>query len=272
MGEKRGEKRCAETELSSQPHKKAHSPLRLAGQKAIVTGGGSGMGRGIALAFAAEGADVVICGRRADALEQTVAAAADLEGTVTAMACDQSDVTAAAKLVESAHSKLGRIDILVNNAGTNIPQRKLKDLSVEDFHKVIDINLAGMFHFCHSVLPIMRAQACGTVLNVSSIAGLRASVLAGSSYCASKYGLNALGNTINLEESQNGIRCTNICPGETATEILDKREHPPPAEVRAKMVQPEDMGEVAVMAASLPPRVIIPHMSITGTTTIDLAM
>merc|ERR1712194_482439 len=133
-----------------------------------------------------------------------------------------------------------------------------------DFGKVMDTNLSGMFHVCHSVLPIMRAQAGGTVLNVSSIAGQRSSVLAGSAYCASKSGMNALGDSINLEESANGIRCTNICPGETATEILDKREHPPPPEVRAKMVQPEDIGQVAVMLASLPARVIIPHLSITG--------
>merc|ERR1712232_652647 len=188
------------------------------------------------------------------------------------MTCDQSDAAVVAKIVEAAHKQLGRIDILVNNAGTNVPKRKLQVLSVEDFHKVVDINLNGMFHFCHSVLPIMRAQGGGTVLNVSSIAGIRASAPAGGSYCASKFGMNALGNSINLEESKNGIRCTNICPGETATEILDKREHPPPPEVRAKMVQPEDIGQVAVMLASLPSRVIIPHMSITGTTTIDLAM
>merc|ERR1712110_1356844 len=110
------------------------------------------MGRGITLAFAAEGADVVICGRRADALAQTVNAAAGSTGKVIAMTCDQSDAAAVAKTVEAAHGQLGRIDILVNNAGTNIPQRKLKDLSVDDFHKVVDINLNGAFHFCHSVL------------------------------------------------------------------------------------------------------------------------
>lgn len=230
------------------------------------------MGRGITLAFAAEGADVVICGRRADALAQTVEAASGSAGSVSAMTCDQSDAAAVAKLVEAAHAKLGKIDILVNNAGTNIPVRKLKDLSVEDFANVVDTNMKGCFYFCHSVLPLMRAQSGGTILNVSSIAGQRASVLAGTSYCASKFGMNAIGNSINLEEAEHGIRCTNICPGETATEILDKRAHPPPPEVRAKMVQPEDIGAVAVMAASLPPRVIIPHMSITGTTTIDLAM
>lgn len=268
----RGVKRVAEVALDAQTSKRSRSSLRLEGKKALITGGGSGMGRGIALAFAAEGADVVICGRRPDALAQTVDAAASCTGVVTAMVCDQSDSAAVAKVVQDAKDKLGRIDILVNNAGTNIPVRKLKDVSVDDFEKVLDTNLKGCFFFCHSVLPLMRAQAGGTVLNVSSIAGMRASVLAGSSYCASKFGMNALGNSINLEESENGIRCTNICPGETATEILDKRANPPPPEVRRKMVQPEDIAEVAVVAASLPPRVIIPHMSITGTTTIDLSM
>ena len=85
-------------------------------------------------------------------------------------------------------------------------------------------------------------------------------------------GLNALGDLINLEESANGIRCTNICPGEVDTPILDKRAAPPPPDQRAMMAQPEDLAEVAVMLASLPPRVFIPKVVISGITTLALAM
>ena len=84
--------------------------------------------------------------------------------------------------------------------------------------------------------------------------------------------MNSLGNAINLEEFENGIRCTNICPGETATEILDKRANPPPPERRAMMLQPEDVGAAALMVAWLPARAIVPMMSMTGVTTIDLAV
>jgi len=116
----------------------------------------------------------------------------------------------------------------------------------------------------------MRAKKAGTIINVTSIAGLRALPLAGSSYCASKFGMNSLGSMINKEESENGIRCTNICPGEVVTEILDKRENPPSAADRERMVLPEDIAAIAIMVAAMPPRVIIPSITVTGRTTIDL--
>jgi len=84
--------------------------------------------------------------------------------------------------------------------------------------------------------------------------------------------MNALGDMINLEEHVNGIRCTNICPGEVATEILDKRAEPPPLERRAIMLQPEDLGAAALMVACLPPRAHVTQITMTGTTTIDLAV
>ena len=84
--------------------------------------------------------------------------------------------------------------------------------------------------------------------------------------------MSALGNLINHEEGKHGIRCTNICPGEVATEILDKRSEPPSQEARARMAQPEDLGEVAVTVASLPPRVFIPEVVVTGITTLDISM
>jgi len=247
---------------------------RLAGKCCIITGAGSGMGKGIALAYAKEGARVVICARRVEMLEGTAAAAvaAGSVGTISVMQCDQSDAASVASVVTAAHAEMGKIDVLVNNAGMNIPKRNLAELSVEDFHRVVDVNLSGAFHFIHSVLPLMRAQKEGTVINISSIAGNMATVLAGTAYSASKFGMIALGNMINLEESANGIRATNICPGEAATEILDKRENPPSKEQRMKMVQPEDIGEIAVTVAALPQRVFIPMLTVTGITTIDIAM
>lgn len=96
-------------------------------------------------------------------------------------------------------------DILVNNAGINIPKRSLQDISIEDWRQVIDININGAFHLIHAVLPCMRAQQDGLIVNITSIAGKRTiSKLAGSSYCASKFAMNSLGEAINVEEYENG--------------------------------------------------------------------
>ncbi len=98
-------------------------------------------------------------------------------------------------------------DILVNNAGINIPKRSLQEISIDDWRQVIDININGTFHLVHAVLPHMRAQSDGLIVNITSIAGKRTiSTLAGSSYCASKFAMNSLGEAINLEEYENGER------------------------------------------------------------------
>eukprot|EP00039_Didymoeca_costata_P021728 m.345305 g.345305 ORF g.345305 m.345305 type:complete len:243 (-) comp26076_c0_seq1:45-773(-) len=240
--------------------------------RVIVTGGGTGIGKAIALAFAETGAKVLICGRRKEPLEATLQACPKKENMFLDC-CDQADVEAVKKFVHNAQSTLGGgIDVLVNNAGTNIPNRRLEGISIDDWRKVVDINLNGVFNMCHEVLPIMRAQKTGTIINITSIAGIRATSLAGGSYCASKFGVNALGNMINLEESDQGIRCTNICPGEVDTEILDKRASPPSPEERAKMVHPDDIAKVAVLVATLPQRCFIPNLTITGKTTLDISM
>ena len=215
------------------------APLRLAGKGAIVTGGGSGIGRGIALAFAAEGASVVVTGRRAQNLQETAALAADLPGTIRAVEADATDRDQSPLVARTLETQT--IDILVNNAGFNVPGRAMDRITVDDWHALVDTNLNGTFHLVHAVLPHMRAREDGLIINVSSIAGRRALTLSGAAYCAAKRGVNALGEMINLEEHERGIRCTNICPGEVVTEILDKRDAPPSEAQRARMLQPEDV-------------------------------
>jgi NADP-dependent 3-hydroxy acid dehydrogenase YdfG len=225
------------------------------------------------LSFAAEGCDVVVIGRRLEVLEETVAAAVQLAGTVHAMVCDVTDQAAVAATVDAALAKLGgKIDVLVNNAGTNIAGRHLDDLTVADWKRCIDVNLHGPFYFCHAALPHMKAAGEGTVINMSSIAAIRPMPLSGTAYAASKAGLSALSQMLNKECGAAGIRCTEICPGETETEILDKRPTPPTPEQRAKMAQPEDIGKIAVMIATLPARVFIPKIAVTGITTLDISM
>ena len=151
---------------------------------------------------------------------------------------------------------------LVNSAGTNIPRRGLEVLSVADFHMLVDVNLNGTFHFVHAVLPVMRKQGQGTIVNVVSDAGLIANAKAGAAYVASKFGVTGLTQSINAEERQNGIRATAVFPGDIDTPLLERRPQPPTAEARAKMLQPEDVAACVMLAINLPPRALVEEIVI----------
>ncbi len=112
----------------------------------------------------------------------------------------------------------------------------------------------------------MRERRQGLIINVSSVAGVRASVLAGTAYAASKFGMSALSLMIGLEEGANGIRSCMVCPGEVNTPILDDRPVVPTAEKRAVMLQPEDLAQAALFVATLHPRATVPELIITPTT------
>ena len=251
--------------MSGEPvsHKKIY--MKLGNKTAIVTGAGSGIGQAIAQSFAREGARVVAVGRTLDKLEQTKSQAGSAGERIYARTLDVSDRAAVEALVESVAAEFGAIDILVNNAGTNVPRRALKDLSTEDFDKMIRINLSGAFYLVHEVLPLMRTRRDGLIINVSSVAGVRASPLGGAGYTASKFGMSGLSKTIGMEEGRNGIRSCLICPGEVNTPILDNRPVVPDAEQRAVMLQPEDLAQAALLVATLHPRATIPEMIISPT-------
>ena len=241
----------------------------LCGKSAIVTGGGSGIGQGIALGLAAEGVNVVVTGRRLDALQSTVDLADTLSGTVEPFSTDVGDRDQT-RLIKHVVKQHGRLDILVNNAGMNITKRSLKDLSLDDWHDTINTNLNGAFHMIHAALPQMRMQQDGLIVQITSISGKRTlSELSGAAYCASKFAQQSLGSAINIEEHENGIRCTNIAPGEVVTPILDKRPHPPTQERRALMLTPEDVAAAVVMVAKLPKVAHVPDIVMSGKTTVS---
>jgi NADP-dependent 3-hydroxy acid dehydrogenase YdfG len=232
---------------------------------AWITGAGSGIGLAAAQELAAAGAVVVMSGRRADVLERAAGGIREQGGQAEAEPLDVRDAAAVARVAEIIAARHGRVDILVNSAGVNVTTRALRDQTVEGWDEVVRINLDGTFYCVRAVLPLMRAQRDGVIINVSSWAGIYTSMLTGAAYNASKHGVVSLTETINMEECIHGIRACVVCPGEVATPILDRRPVPPSAEERARMLQPEDLGRTIRWVAEQPPRVCVNEIIISPT-------
>jgi len=236
----------------------------LKGQVAWVTGGGSGIGLAGATELVKAGAHVLISGRTA---ATNASALADLQalGSAEAVLLDVADKQAVKAVAQHLVATHGRIDILINSAGTNATQRNFDVLTTEAWDEVVAINLSGLFYCVHAVLPTMRHQQGGLIINVSSWAGLYASKLTGPAYNATKRAVLALTESINMEECGNGIRASSLLPGEVATPILNKRPVPPSQAQRERMVQAEDMGQAILFLAQMPPRTCINELVISPT-------
>jgi len=232
---------------------------------AWVTGGGSGIGEAGAEALAADGWTLVISGRRKDALDTVVAKIANAGGKAEAIALDVSiaaDVTGAAEQILAKH---GRIDLLVNSAGINVPKRSWADMEIEGWDRLVEINLNGVLYCMRAVLPAMRAQQDGCIINVSSWAGRHVSKMPGPAYTATKHAVLALTHSFNMDECVNGLRACCLSPGEVATPILKLRPVVPSEAEQAKMLQVEDLGRTIAFVASMPPRVCINEILISPT-------
>ena len=239
--------------------------MSLAGKTALVTGGGTGIGEACALALAAAGCKVAIGGRREEKLK-AVAGRFSGQPKIIYHTVDVADRDAVNQLVEWATSELGRIDILLNSAGINVANRAMAVLDPGDWDKLLQVNATGAYNCIHAVLPQMRARKDGLIINISSIAGLRSSLLGGVAYNASKFAMTALGTCVGLQEREHGIRVTNVYPGEVETPILDARPVPVSAEHRARILQPEDIAAMVVAIAQLPPRAHVPDIVVKPTT------
>jgi NADP-dependent 3-hydroxy acid dehydrogenase YdfG len=231
---------------------------------AIITGASSGVGRATAIALATAGWDVALLARRADALQKTIdLAPADARMRMHPHPCDIANKSAVDAIVATVLQRSGhRIDALVNAAGTNIPNRSLADMTDDRFREVFDVNLTGALNTIQAVLPAMRKQQGGTVVNVNSIAGQNASVLSGASYVMSKFALAGLTQSINAEEARHNIRACSIFPGDINSELLEKRPTPPPMDVRSKMLQPQDVADCILLVLNLPPRAVVEELRI----------
>jgi NAD(P)-dependent dehydrogenase (short-subunit alcohol dehydrogenase family) len=228
---------------------------------AVVTGAGSGVGRAIALRFAAAGWNVALVGRRVEALVETAAQAASPDH-VAAFSCDVSVPDAVAAMGAAVLARFGSVDVLVNSAGINVTRRSFDTLSIDDWHAVLATNLHGAYYCVRAFLPGMRERRTGTIININSDVGKVARDLAGAAYVSSKFGLRGLTQQINAEERDHGVRACSICPRDVNTPLLDKRPQPPTADVRARMLQPEDLAECAWFVASLPSRAIVDEISL----------
>jgi NADP-dependent 3-hydroxy acid dehydrogenase YdfG len=227
---------------------------------AIITGAGTGIGQGIATAFANAGFNLVLAGRRLEPLEKTAQNSG--QANIQIVATDVTDRDAVQALAQKTIDAFGSIDVLVNNAGINTQKRNLDDISDEDWDRVININLTGAFNAFRAVRTQMKKQKDGVVINIASMAGKKAGTVGGAAYSASKFGMAALNQSINAEFRDHGIRACCIFPGEVDTPILDNRPNPVSAEKRAAALQPEDIASAALMVAQLHNRAIVEEMTI----------
>jgi len=193
-------------------------PTRFSGRTALVTGAGSGIGRAVALAFAAEGAQVVVAGRRPDPLDETVALIERLGGKALAVTADVSRAADADALVDAAVDRFGSLDVAVNNAGVFRGGQPLADLTAPDWHTQLDINVTGVFLALQAQIRQMRTQPSGgAIVNVSSVFGLHKTSAGAAAYSMSKAAVTALSRGAALDHIRDGVRINVVSPGSTDT-------------------------------------------------------
>ncbi len=238
---------------------------KLEGKLAWVTGAGSGIGLAGAQALAQAGAIVVMSGRRAEVLEREAEKIRKAGGRAEIEVLDVADAASVNRVAQAILGRHQRVDILLNSAGVNSPKRSWKDQTAEGWRDVVGINLDGSFYAALAVLPTMREQRDGLIINISSWAGVFHPQLTGAAYNGSKHAVTAMTETINMEEGRHGIRACAICPAEVATPILDRRPVPPSAEMRQRMLQPADLGHTIRFVAELPAHACVNQLIISPT-------
>lgn len=200
--------------------------MKLENQSAIVTGGGHGIGKAIALALAREGANVLICGRHEDTLQQTAAEIQELGRRGLAVVCDVAQEDQVEAMVQSALRAFGPLNILVNNAGIVGPTAPITNVSREDWDRTLAVNLTSAFLCARAALPGMIERRSGKIINISSVAGRMAYALR-APYATSKWGMIGLSRTLAQEVGMHNIQVNAVLPGPTAGErmqiVIDQR-------------------------------------------------
>ncbi|MBB6123404.1 SDR family NAD(P)-dependent oxidoreductase [Sphingobium subterraneum] len=234
---------------------------RLAGKTAIVTGGGTGIGRAIAQLFAQEGAEVVVAGRTAAALQQTVE---PFGGYV--QLCDVTQEAQVDALFADTQKRFGRIDILINNAGASGPVSPLTSVDMGEWRDCIELNLFGALYCMRAAARIMSAQKSGSIVNMSSLMGLKGYPMR-TAYCATKFAIIGITEALAREVGPDGVRVNALCPGAISGELMDRviarrseAEGKPPEQIiwenytsvaaLQRWVSPEEVAEAALFLAS----------------------
>ncbi|WP_145422309.1 SDR family oxidoreductase [Planctomycetes bacterium K23_9] len=239
--------------------------MDLSGKVVAVTGGGTGIGAGIARILAESGCRVTVGGRRSEPLD-VLAKSITSEHPLRTHTIDVAEPDSIEAFFAYVHQNVGEVDILVNSAGINIQNRTMAAMDPDDWERVLKINASGAYRCMHQVLPAMRKRQDGLIINISSVAGKRAISLGGVVYCASKFAMTALGTAVSNEVRNEGVRITNVYPGEVNTPILDNRPTPVSQEHKDSILQPEDIAGVVLSICKLPPRANVPEIVIKPTT------
>jgi len=232
---------------------------RLKGKTAVVTGGGTGMGRAIALALGREGAKVALFGRRREVLERVAEELARAGAEGKAVVCDVTDKRAVGEAVSETEAMFGSVNVLVNSAGT-LSVSTVESVSEEEWNRVIETNLTGPFLMARAVLPSMRKAGGGSIVNIGSVLGLVA-IKDRAAYCASKGGLTLLTKAMALDHAHENIRVNCICPSVVETELVrgifsDTEEGRRAKQARigtiplGRLGKPDDVAGLAVFLAS----------------------
>jgi NAD(P)-dependent dehydrogenase (short-subunit alcohol dehydrogenase family) len=236
-----------------------NSAGELAGQVAVVTGAGRGIGRAVSLRLAAMGAAVVLLARDATALDEARREIESSGGIAESAACDLLDARAVASLGERVRSIHGRCDILVNNAGIGNQGRPLHEMAVEDWDRLMATNLRAPYLMIRALAPLMIEAKSGHIVNISSLAG-RNPLPNGAAYSASKWGLNGLSYSAAEELRAHNIRVSVVSPGSVNTHFGGGGGKDP-----ATKVQPEDVASIVAMLVVQPPQSFISEVLVRPT-------
>ena len=223
---------------------------QLDGKVVIVTGGGTGIGKGIAHAFAKEGADLVLASRNGANLEAAAAELRSLGGRVLAVPTDVSDEAQVVALFERTMQELGRLDILVNNSGS-FGGGPLDELTLETWQRSVDVNLTGPFLGTREAFKIMKRQGGGRIINIGSISA-QMPRMNSAPYASTKHGLVGLTHSAALEGRAHGIAVSCLHPGNVLSQMREDRDNPMN---REPMMSVEDIAAAALTMATLPPHV-----------------